>query len=404
MYHQHLIAFVLAVIMVIITYKYFVRTNSFVTYHAVIGVAIVAVVAFIVYFLIIELIGYFIISGKIYPNTALIVLWPFVVITFLSWLIFGFMNVKPFGYASDFFAILKAFLTTFIPFIAICTVLIGVTYSYLILNSKTADAVLFQNNILYLTLCVVACLVSIAMFYFTNLIKQLNLSPEYSYYKTLDEGVNAENLFIKASEYNSITEPYILPNHKELILIENYSSSNKYLPVKIVYKIDINGKILDTFSEDEAVVTSPNKEEDFFPLVCKNGILSNYDSKRVISWVFDGNKKKYAATELLHKAEWKLDTVQQNLDDVKIVHFYKTEALHCNNLDSVKYNGNRYFNIMNGTETIKIRLDNVYSKDKYSNSENCAERKLEYYSPVGFNFTLLRLDENKYYIILNQIS
>lgn len=404
MKHQHLIAFLLACILVIFTYKYFVRTDgSFVAYQAVICVAIAAVVALIIYFLIIEFIAYFIISGKIYPNIALRIIWPFIVITFLSWLIFGCLYVKPFGNASDFFVVFKGFLIRLVPFIAICTILIGATYSYFNLNPKTADTVLFRINILYLSLCTFIFFVSIVVFYFANHIKQVDLTAEYSDYKSLDEGVNAENYlinqFIEASEYNFITEPYVLTNQKQLILIEVYNSSNKHTPVKLVYKIDINGIIIKTFSEDEALVTSPIKEENFFPLVCRAGILTDYDNKRLITWVFDGNRKKQAADGLLLKADWKLDSIQQNLDDVKMVHFYKTEALNCNNLDLVKYNGNRYFNIINGSEKIKIRLDKVYSKDEYSNNENCAERKLEYYSPVGFNFTLLRVDENKYYII-----
>ncbi|MFC3563248.1 hypothetical protein [Pedobacter jamesrossensis] len=389
-------AVILAFVLLVFTYKYYVRTpGSFMSILAVFAVGAIALAIFVSYFFGIKLIAYFINNGFIYPKLIFNILWPFIVLTFVTWIIYGFIYIKPFGLNSDFIALTTTFIFKNALFIAICSILIGITLSFPPLTDKTASEMLMKKNILYLVGISSAFLFSIVIFYLVNKINQTSSIANYTTYQKLDdlnnEGTYTVQKFIVPSENNFVGEPYVLPNKNELIIISDYGGNNRSKPIQKIYRIDTNGKII---AELEATVVEGGK---FFPLICKNGILTDYDGKQLISWIFDGNKEKQPANSFRVNSDWKIDSLKQDTKALKLVHFLKTGAFHCNNIDEVKYNGNNYYELSYGSQNLKFRIDSIYTQDE--GSTHCEEKKVELYNPPGFNFGLIRFNEHEYYII-----
>lgn len=387
---------ILAFVLLVFTYKYFVRTpGGFMSILAVFAVGAIALAIFVSYFFGIKLIAYFINSGFIYPKLAFKILWPFAVLTFVTWIFYGFIYIKPFGLNSDFITITTTFVFKNVLFIAICSILVGLTLSFLPLTVKTESEVLMKKNILYLAGICSAFLLSIVLFYLINKIKQPSLLANYTMYQRLDELNNPAKYtvqkFIEPSEYNFVGEPYILPNKNELIIISHYRSGDKDDPIETIYRIDINGKII---GQLEATIV---QDRNFYPIICKNGILSDYDGKQLISWIFDGNKVKQPANSFMVNSDWKIDDLKQDTQALKIVKFFKTSPFQCNNIDDVKYNGNNFYVLDYGSEKLKFRVDSIYSQN--DGTTHCDEKKVEFYTPPGFNFGLIRFKEHEYYIV-----
>ena len=391
-------AFALALVLLIFTYTYYMKGQpNFVVFAAVILFSVMAVIALVLYFFSIKFIGHALSSGKVYPHLAFHILWPFVVMSLTGWLIYGGFYVKPFGSNNDFSQLAKVFVTKHLVFIAICSIAIGFTF-FPSLKDKVPNEILLKKNQLYLAATFGVFLLGVGFVFFAKKINQPALDNHYAAYKSLEEldASPDSNIFnlVETGEYNSVMEPYVLPERNELILIAHYNDANEDKAIETIYRINRDGDIVASLNKEEVVNDS---DVDFFPLICRDGILTDFNGKKLISWIFDGNKEKQPVETFKLKTDWKIDTLKQSTGAVKVVHFYKTGTFHCNDIADVKYNGNRYYEVKQGNDILKLRLDDVFSHR--DNIQNCDEKKLEYYKPVGFNFSLLRLNEKSYYIV-----
>lgn len=391
-------AFILALVLLIFTYTYYMKSPpNFVVFAAVIVFGVMAVVALVVYFFSIKFIGHTLASGKVYPHFMFHILWPFVAMSLIGWLIYGGFYIKPFGSNNEFIQLTKAFINKHLLFIAICSIVIGLAF-FPNLKDKVPNEILLKKNQLYLAATFGIFLLTIGLVFITKKIYQPALATDYAAYKSLEEASALENsaieLLVETGQYNKVKEPYLLHAKNELIIITHYNDANTDKAIEAVYRINKDGKVIGTLNRDDVINDS---DVDFFPLICKDGILTDFRGKKLISWIFDGNKEKQPAETFKLKAGWQIDTLEEDTNAIKMVHFYKTGKFNCNNNADVKYNGNRYYEVKQGSEVFKLRVDSVFSHN--DNIQNCDEKKLAYYKPVGFNFSLLMLNENTYYII-----
>jgi len=391
-------AFVLAFTLLIFTYIYYMKSApNFVVFLAVIVFGVAAVVALLVYFFSIKFIGYTLASGKVYPHVAFHILWPFMVMTLMAWFIYGIFYLEPFGSNNEFIQFVKIFITKHLLFITICTIAIGLTF-FPTSKDKLVDEILLRKNQWYLGATFIVFLLSIGLVFITKKIKQPILDMEYSTYKSLDELNTSKNFSVEklldAKDYFHTKAPYFLPNRNEIIIICNYNDANKDHAVYAIYRLNKDGDIIETLKERDVVNDSDN---DFYPLICKDGILTDFKGEKLISWIFDSNKEKQAAETFKVNADWQIDTIKPMAEAVHMVHFYKTSKFHCNDIADVKYNGNKYYKVKHGNELLKFRIDSVYSHS--DNIENCEEKKLVYFKLSGANFSLLRLNDRAYYVI-----
>lgn len=388
-------AVILAITLLIFTYSYYVREpGSIMSIWTVVALGIVAVVLFFIYFFTIKLINYNI-QAKIYPNIALHIILPFMVITILSWLVYAIIYMKPFGITGDFLALLKVFFTKHVLFIAICAIAIGLTLSFPQQKVNTNNQLLWRNNLIFLASSVLVFLLCISFFYFTKKIKQPQLDAKYKHYQNLKDihtsGSYEVSHLIAASKYNYVEKPYLLPYKDELILIATYASSNTRKPIQTIYRLNKDGDIIEKIKDDELT------DNEFFPIVAIDGILTDYSGKELITWIFNGNRKRHININFMLEDNWVIDTLQENAKLSKVVHFQKTSAFHCNDIKDLRYNGTKYYEVKQQNEVLKIKIDSVYSHN--DNIENCDEKKLAYYTSDRLNFSLLCLNDHDYYIV-----
>lgn len=387
---------ILTLVLLLFTYVFYLRQPlNFLSLGAVAGTAALVLLIALVYFFGIKFIGYAI-QHKIYPSIALRVLLPFVTLALISWLLYAFIGVKPFGSSKDFLAIFSNFASRHLLYIAVCTTLTGLAFSFPTQKDSIADVVLLRQNLLFLTVTALAFVLSVFAVYKVKRIDQPGLDPKYTDYKSLNENQDLKHYKLEqlpVSEPGAILDqPYLLPHKQELVLVSISGSSNRIPPVERIYKLDQNGKLIS--SVNAQVLTA----SDFFPLMLQaDGLLTDHSGKQLITWIFDGNTNRQAKDQLVKNKEWTFVPLAESKAHIKMVYFNKTAAFHCNNLKELKYNGSRYYDIALQKETLKIKVDSVFSHS--DNLGNCTEKKLEYYSSAALNFSLLRLNEREYYII-----
>ncbi|RZL30923.1 MAG: hypothetical protein EOO96_17140 [Pedobacter sp.] len=372
-------AAILAVILLIFTYTFYVREpGSVLSVWVPIIFGVIAIVMLVVYFFSIKLIGQAI-TTKVYPNLGLRILLPFITLIAIAWLIYAFIYVKPFGNNIDFLNVVKMFATKHALFIGICTIIIGLTFSYPTSKIIAVDSqIILKKNLFFLALNVEILLICIFLFFICFKIKQPSLDAKYLQYKSLDESQSSENFeinqLISADEYNYLEKPYFLPSKNEIIIISHYGSNNKLKPVRTIYRLNINGDIIETVDDRTDL-----RSGDLYPMVAVDGILFDEDKrKEVITWIFDGNKNRHSKDSLIKKKDWILDTLQEETSSLKAVHFQKIRKFHCNDIEDVKYNGDRYYELKLKNDLLKFRIDSIYSHS--DNIENCTEKKLDYYT------------------------
>lgn len=387
---------ILTLILLLFTYFFYLRQPlNFLSLGAAAGTAALILIIALVYFFGIKFIGYAM-QHKIYPNIALRILLPFVTLALLSWLLYAFIEVKPFGSFKDFLAILSNFASRHLLYIAVCTALTGLVFSFPMQKGGMADTVLLRQNLLFLTTTAAAFVLSTFAVYKVKLIDQPRLEPKYNLYKSLNEKLDLKHYELErlpVSEPSDILDkPYLLPHKQELVLVSLSGSSNRIPPVERIYKLDQNGKLISSVNAQALTAA------DFFPLVLQaDGLLTDHSGKQLITWIFDGNTNRQAKDELFKNKDWTFVPLPESKAHINMVYFNKTAAFHCNNLKELKYNGSRYYDIALQKETLKIKVDSVFSHS--DNLGNCTEKKLEYYSSAALNFSLLRLNEREYYII-----
>ncbi|RZL30975.1 MAG: hypothetical protein EOP00_35675, partial [Pedobacter sp.] len=290
-------AAILAFILFIVTYIYYVRQpGSVMSFGVAVVLTVITVVMVVAYFFAIKLTAH-LLATKVYPNVILYISVPFLVLTTVAWIIYALFYVKAFGVNADFWNSLINFLTKHGLFIAICTIVIGLTYSFPTLNTNAQNQSMLRGNLIFSALVLGSFIVVTLLFYFTNKINQPNLATEFKSYKTLQElnetpTHRIENL-ATANPYNHMLEPYFLPNKNEVILVAWYSSYNKLKPLETIYRIDKNGLII------EKLTLSDIELEQYLQLTLKDGLIIDHHGKRPLSWIFDGNKSEPKASEFV---------------------------------------------------------------------------------------------------------
>lgn len=164
---------IISIVLTSMTYHYFdsKEHSSIVSGDVFIGLAILTLCSFVIYFSIIKMIGYFIIKEKIYPNTFFRIALPFVTILLISFVIFGIFMFEPFNFMKEFNKILIIFFKVLSPYVIILTTITGIFLKMpdsININNK----ILLWRNIYILILLNVLFIASIFFFYYINKIEQ----------------------------------------------------------------------------------------------------------------------------------------------------------------------------------------------------------------------------------------
>lgn len=388
-------AVIIAAIILLFTYFYYSRNGgNFLSLGAVIIFGFISIIALIFFTLIVKLIAHYTTTEVIYPHILFRILIPFLVISLLFWLVYAIVTISPFGHFADFISAIKEFFTTHILYITICSIIVGVVLSLPIESNHINKNALFYNNSKFCISLIIAFVLSIFIFYWANKINQPTLDSKYNNYKNLDDDITSENyeieFLIDAGEYCSMSEPYLLTSKSEIIINSLFDSSNKRDPLKMCFRINKSGTIIDSL--DSAGLLPQNEQINF-----ENGYLTENHTSRIFTWVFDQNKTVQNADSLHIKDDWKINTIPKNNTNLKLDYFFKTSKFHCNAHPEIKWNGTRYYHILKNTDSLKIKIDEVYfTTDRI---QNCDEKTLEYFECKGMDFDLIRLNKRTYYII-----
>jgi hypothetical protein len=372
--------------------------GGFINIGAVIAVGLIAVVFFLCCFGIIRLIAYYIVKEKIYPNILFQILLPFLVLTYIIFIIYGTVYFEPFGIDQDFVMLLKKFGKLFIPYTAGYTIITGIIFSFGHNQNRIIPNKSLRNNLLFALFVAILSVATLFMFYNNNKIEQPEIDKKYLSYKSLKEIISSENykieLLLPNNEYRYASKPYFLKNSNEIIINTLWSindDENKPTELENSYKINKEGMIISEISS--SVLESP----DVFAIVFDQGYLRDDNSTVVLTWTFDGNRKKLKYKDLKKNKSWKIEMLSKDSTSIKEVAFWRKSKFHCNAIDAIQYNGTKYYDLIKANDILKIRIDSVYSHT--DNIENCTEEKITYYECKGMNFSLLCLGEREYYII-----
>jgi len=387
-------AVILSVILLMFTYLYYVRQpGSLLSPVAAIAVGVIGIVIFFAYFCVVKIIAYAS-SSIIYPNIGFRILLPFMVFTIVAWLIYAAVLIKPFGNISYYLDILKQFFITYGLFIAICTVVIGLTITYPAPKEIIDNPSSLQSNRNFLVIAVAVFLALVFLFYIINRIKQPGYDAKYKKYKSLDELPSSANhqiiRLLETSEYKDMEQPYLLPHANQVIIISNHSSNNKQKPVQTIYRLNKDGDIIEKIEDQELT------NDDFYPLIYNDGLLTNYNGKEVITWIFNSGRERKKKNDIQLLDNWVIDSLKED-SNLKMVYFEKISEFYCRNSDAVRYNGTRYYELKTNNELLLLKLNSTYTEgDIY---DHCQERRMDYYQSDKLNFGLLRVNQREFYII-----
>lgn len=391
---------IISVVLTAIMWTYFEsKMGGMIVPQEIIVRGIIILIIFMIYFIVTSIISYIIKKQKLYPNIFFRISLPFFTIILISLIVFGLFMFEPFTIINDFNEILTIFFKTSIPFILVTTVVTGFFLWIPVNVDSDIKRKLFRNNLLYLIGVIIIFLLSIFLFYTVNKIKQPELDKKYSSYLSLDSTISSKNYQINLlsdAENFYFDTPYLLINKNELIInvIADNDASSKNLPQFVASKkIDIEGNIKDELIDGELFSKFP----EFYPIYFQDGLIRNRNSTKLVTWAFDGNKRIQEYSNLKMNNEWKIVKLLEKKESIKKVKFLKTSEFHCNDIQGVLYNGINYYNIIKDKDTLKIKIDSIYSH--IDNLENCEEKKITYYDCKNMNFSLLRFNEKKYYII-----
>ncbi|WP_343532336.1 hypothetical protein [Pedobacter sp.] len=375
----------LAVILLAFTYFYYLggRTFNFLSLGSVIIFVLGCAVIFVLTTLLIGFGAYLLNSGIIYPNTGLLISLVFVVLLFVFWLVYGFVQLPRFADFSAYGIFIKQFLTSHLLYIAVCSVVIGGGVRLFLYGFQQVGVPeTMQGNIKFIFYVLAALILSVLSFYWMKKIKQAPMNIEEQAYHSLPL---AQQL-LDTKGIHIASKPYYLPESKEVIILLEYPSSNKKVPIDQIFRIDKDGVIKDSLKISDLTTES---------LIFENGLLISQNSDKVYTWIFDRqtialDKDKAAAKrkEIVPLAE--------NAKAVELVYFKKTEKASCDAGTEEVWNGTKYYHILTKKDTLKIKVDNVYPKAPYG---QCIEQAVEYYPLDDLGYGLVRIGENAYYVV-----
>lgn len=375
----------LAAILLAFTYFYYFggRTLNFLSLGTVVFFLLGCVVILALTTLLVGLIAYLLNTGVIYPNTGLLISLVFVLLLCVFWLVYGFMQLPSFADFSAYRIFIKQFLTSHLLYIAVCSVVIGGGVRLFLYRSQQAAAPeAMPGNIKFIFYILAALVLSVLSFYWMKKIKQAPIQIEEQAYRNLplaQQLLNTKGIYIAS-------KPYYLPESQEVIILLEYPSSNKKVPVGQIFRIDKDGAIKDSLKTSDLTIER---------LIFDNGLLISQDSDKVYTWIFDGQKSALDKGKATAK-RMEIIPLTENAKAVKLVYFKKTEKAACDTGAEEIWNGTKYYHVLTKADTLKIKLNNVYPK---ASDGQCVEQTLEYYSLDNLPYGLMRIGENAYYVI-----
>jgi len=384
----------LAVVLLMFTQLYYVRQpGSIMSPVAAVAIGVIGLVIFFAYFFVVKIIAYAS-AAVLYPHVVFRILLPFMIFTIIAWLIYASVLIKPFGNTGYYLNLLQQFFTTHGLFIGICTLVIGLTITYPVPKGVICNPSLLRSNLNFLVIAVAVFFAVVFLFYIVNKIKQPGFDAKYKNYKSLDALPSSANnqiiRLIESSQYKYMEQPYLLPNANQVIIISNHSSNNKQKPVQTIYRLNKDGDVIDKIEDQELT------NDDFYPLIYNGGLLTNYNGKEVITWIFNGDRDRKNKNNVQLQDNWVIDSMEED-SSLKMVYFEKNSEFYCRNSDAIRYNGIMYYELKSNNELLLLKLNTAYTEgDLY---EDCQERQMDYYRSDKLNFSLLRVNQHEFYII-----
>ena len=388
-------AVAIAAIILLFTYWYYTRKDgNFIAFEAVVVFGLLCLCALVVGTLLIRLLAYCMHTTVIYPHLFFRILLPFLVMSFIFWLVYGIVCIPRFTHFADFMAPIKYFTGKHLLYCIICATIAGVVLSLPLQDQNISKNALFYGNVKFAMGIVGAFALSTCIFYWTKKIDEAPLDPKYNSYQALNSYAGTSTVEVKpllnASEYNLISVPYLLSDKQEVILNFLYNSSNKKQPLLKSLRLDKSGKVIDSLDTDRLL---PQNEAVFFD----NGYIRSRTSPSFVTWVFDGLKTIQNATSFTTNTNLKIQALVQDTTSLKMVRFQKTAAFSCESLPDIKWNGSRFYELIHQNDTLKFKIDQVYTAT--NNGKECSEQTLAYFKCNGMDFDLIRLNEREYYIV-----
>ena len=402
------VALVIAVFCVIISWSYL-TLGSILHPIVVVVFAVAALVVFLIYFLIIRLlINKYVKSDLLYPNFIFRTLFPFFITWIVSFVVYFSLAIEPFAVSDYFIKLLREFSIITFAKTLFFAVLIGIllTISYKkpvevpFSNSKKR-----KNNTLAWLFRVSIFMLIMVLFYFCNFIKQPKVENRYVNYQNINKLIESDNysmkLFLEDDEYylKAVSPPYYRANTSEIIIYFTYDravpGNNQEQFIK-GYVVNKEGEIVRSIDER----TIEKSGNSFFPVYFRNGLLVDVWSKsnpeKAITFLFDGDTLIKDFNAVSSNESWQIEKIVHDNTKVKTVSFFKTFELASSQND-IKYNGTMYYNILKDEDTLKIKIDSIYSDQ---DSDNYYEPKeVRYYECKNMNFSLVCFNQQKYYII-----
>lgn len=378
----------LAAILLAFTYFYYLggRTLNFLSLGTVILFALGCAVVFVLTTLLLSFFTYLTNHGTIYPNAGLMVSLVFVVLLLMFWLAYGFLKLPIFADFSAYGFFIKQFLTSHLLYIAVSSVVIGGGVRLFLYRPENAGGPeAMQGNIKFIFYILAALVLSVLSFYWMKKIKQAPMQIEEQAYHSLPLGqqlLDTKGIYIAA-------KPYYLPESQEVIILLEYPSSNKKVPIDQIFRIDKDGAIKDSLKVSD--LTTEN-------LIFDNGLLVSQNSDKVFTWIFDHQTIALDKDKAAAKRK-EIVPLIEDAKAVELVYFKKTEKAACATGNEEIWNGTKYYHLLAKQDTLKIKMDNVYPKAPYG---ECIEQTVEYYPLKGLAYGLIRVGENAYYVIAPQ--
>ncbi|OXE95044.1 hypothetical protein, partial [Flavobacterium araucananum] len=311
--YANLTALIISFIISWITYQYFVDGNYILFMQAVL-MGIIFLGICLVYFILIRFIIYLIKHEYIYSKFIFITLILFLSIVLISLFFYSANYLEPFGTMTDYVKSLRYYYVKIIPFIAICSVVTGVGLALFFYEIEMKKKNLRRSNILYLVALFLLIIGVFFIFYNISKIEQPKLNKEYSNFKNLSEIVTSKNYEIKLlidgnkNEFNgSLSKPYFLSNKKEVIInaiISKEEGNNERIKFIRIYKINKYGKIIDTIDG--------MNESDVNYVRFPSGYITNFNSTKIVTWIFDSNKMEQNHSDLKPEKDWTIDVLSED--------------------------------------------------------------------------------------------
>ncbi|MCC9074392.1 hypothetical protein LNQ49_22620 [Flavobacterium sp. F-65] len=178
-------ALIISLVISWITYQYFMEGN-YISFIAVILVGVIFLGISLLYFIIIRILIYMIKYEYIYSSFIFITLLIFFSFVLISLFFYNASYLEPIGSMVEYVQLLRYYFVKIIPFIAICSVVIGVGLALFFYEIEVEKKDLRKSNIFHLIILFVLIIATFFLFYSSYKIDDPKLNKEYSHYKIIN--------------------------------------------------------------------------------------------------------------------------------------------------------------------------------------------------------------------------